>query len=44
VLAGGVREPTVQVAPPHGLTLEEVAYPQAEDLAAQAHATRRRRA
>jgi tRNA pseudouridine38-40 synthase len=44
VLAGGVREPTVQVAPPHGLTLEEVAYPQAEDLAAQAYATRRRRA
>jgi tRNA pseudouridine38-40 synthase len=43
VLAGRVRRPDVQVAPPHGLTLEEVRYPAAEQLAARAQAARRRR-
>ena len=43
VLAGRVRRPDVQVAPPHGLTLEEVRYPQADELAARAQAARRRR-
>jgi len=43
VLAGRVRRPDVQVAPPHGLTLEEVRYPPDEELAARAQAARRRR-
>ena len=43
VLAGRVRRPDVQVAPPHGLTLEEVRYPSVEGLAARAQAARRRR-
>lgn len=43
VLAGRVRRPDVQVAPAHGLTLEEVRYPPAEELAARATAARRRR-
>jgi tRNA pseudouridine38-40 synthase len=43
VLAGRVRRPDVQVAPPHGLTLEEVRYPGADELAARARAARRRR-
>jgi len=43
VLAGRVRRPDVQVAPAHGLTLEEVRYPPAEELAARARAARRRR-
>jgi len=41
VLAAGVRDPAVTVAPPHGLCLEEVAYPPAQDLAARAQLTRR---
>jgi tRNA pseudouridine38-40 synthase len=41
VLAAGVRDSGVHVAPAHGLCLEEVAYPPDEDLAAQAARTRR---
>ncbi|MDA0565833.1 tRNA pseudouridine(38-40) synthase TruA [Streptomonospora sp. S1-112] len=41
VLAAGVRDSGVHVIPPHGLTLEEVAYPPPEQLAARARATRR---
>ncbi len=44
VLAAAVRDPAVRVAPPHGLCLEEVGYPPAEDLAARALQTRNRRA
>jgi tRNA pseudouridine38-40 synthase len=44
VLAAGVRESTVNVVAALGLTLEEVAYPPDDDLAAQADLTRRRRA
>jgi len=44
VLAGGVRRPDVAVAPPHGLTLEEVHYPEDAELSDRAAATRRRRA
>ena len=33
----------MQVAPPHGLTLEEVSYPPDRELAARSEATRRRR-
>ncbi len=40
VLDGGVRDPRVVVAPPRGLTLEEVGYPPAEQLAARAAAAR----
>jgi tRNA pseudouridine38-40 synthase len=40
VLAGGVRDPGVVVAPPHGLVLEEVVYPPDDELAARATATR----
>ncbi|MFL6062338.1 MAG: tRNA pseudouridine(38-40) synthase TruA [Marmoricola sp.] len=43
VLAGRVRPPSVTVAPPHGLTLEEVGYPDAEGLAVQAETARARR-
>ena len=43
VLAAGVRDPSVTVVPPHGLTLEEVAYPPDADLAARARRTRARR-
>ncbi len=39
----GARNSAVIVAPAHGLTLEEVAYPPDEELAARAQATRRRR-
>ena len=41
VLARGVRDAAVTVVPPHGLTLEEVAYPDAAGLGAQAEAARR---
>ncbi len=41
VLAAGVRDPGVRVVPPHGLCLEEVAYPPAGQLAARAQLTRR---
>ncbi|MDR1119092.1 MAG: tRNA pseudouridine(38-40) synthase TruA [Bifidobacteriaceae bacterium] len=41
VLAGGVRDPAAQAVPPHGLTLERVAYPAgAEALAAQSSRAR----
>jgi tRNA pseudouridine38-40 synthase len=43
VLTARVRHPGVTVAPPHGLTLEEVAYPDADGLAARAVQSRRRR-
>lgn len=40
VLRAGVRDPGVTVMQAHGLTLEEVAYPADEELAARATATR----
>ncbi len=40
VLARGARDSGVLVMPAHGLTLEEVAYPPDEDLAARATETR----
>jgi tRNA pseudouridine38-40 synthase len=43
VLAAGRRDSAVQVAPPHGLTLEEVRYPPDAALAARAEQTRRPR-
>jgi tRNA pseudouridine38-40 synthase len=43
VLAAGVRDSAVTVAPAHGLTLEEVRYPADDELAARANETRRRR-
>ncbi|HKE53049.1 MAG TPA: tRNA pseudouridine(38-40) synthase TruA [Actinomycetes bacterium] len=44
VLATGVREPGVQVVPPHGLTLEEIRYPaNSAALAARALETRQHR-
>jgi tRNA pseudouridine38-40 synthase len=44
VLAGRRRDPRVTVMPAHGLTLEEVRYPDDVDLADRAAATRRLRA
>jgi tRNA pseudouridine38-40 synthase len=41
VLAAGVRDSAVTVVPAHGLTLEEVGYPDDAGLAAQATAARR---
>jgi tRNA pseudouridine38-40 synthase len=43
VLATRVRDPAVTVVAPHGLCLEEVAYPADSDLAIRAQATRRLR-
>jgi tRNA pseudouridine38-40 synthase len=43
VLAAGVRDPAVHVAPPHALCLEEVRYPADRELSNRATATRRRR-
>jgi tRNA pseudouridine38-40 synthase len=43
VLAGRERVPDLYVAPPHGLTLEEVRYPADDELAARAVTTRARR-
>jgi tRNA pseudouridine38-40 synthase len=43
VLAAGVRDSAVTVAPPHGLTLVGVDYPPDHELAARAAETRRRR-
>jgi len=43
VLAAGVRDPAVTVAPPHGLCLEEVRYPSPAALADRARTTRRLR-
>jgi tRNA pseudouridine38-40 synthase len=43
VLAAGIRDSAVQVAPSHGLTLVAVDYPAEADLAARVTQTRRRR-
>jgi tRNA pseudouridine38-40 synthase len=43
VLAARARDPAVMVVPPHGLCLEEVAYPPGPDLATRAQAARRLR-
>ena len=43
VLAAGARDPAVAVVPAHGLTLEEVGYPDAAALADQAERARARR-
>ncbi|HEU0129076.1 MAG TPA: tRNA pseudouridine(38-40) synthase TruA [Pseudonocardiaceae bacterium] len=40
VLKAGVRDPAAPVLPPHGLTLEEVGYPDDADLAARARDAR----
>ncbi|MBR7743047.1 tRNA pseudouridine(38-40) synthase TruA [Phycicoccus sp. BSK3Z-2] len=40
VLTGGVRDPRVRVMPAHGLSLEEVAYPADDELAARAQESR----
>jgi tRNA pseudouridine38-40 synthase len=40
VLAARRRDPAVRVMPAHGLTLEEVSYPAAAELAARARVTR----
>lgn len=40
VLAGGRRDPGVNVVPPHGLTLEAVGYPPDAELAERARAAR----
>jgi tRNA pseudouridine38-40 synthase len=44
LLAAAVRDPAVQVMPPHGLCLEEIGYPPAGALAARAAEARRLRA
>ena len=44
VAASPVRSQAIAVAPPHGLTLEEVVYPPDAELAARAELTRARRA
>lgn len=43
VLRRGVRHSAVQVAPPHGLTLEQVSYPPETELGVLAERARRRR-
>ena len=43
VLRAGRRDAAVVVMPPHGLSLEEVAYPADADLAGRAVLTRARR-
>lgn len=44
VLASGVRDPAVSLVPPHGLTLEEIRYPDTpEAMAARSVESRRRR-
>ena len=43
ILTAGVRDPNVPVVPAHGLVLEEVAYPDATELAVRAELTRARR-
>ncbi len=43
VLGGLIRHPGVNVVPPHGLSLEEVRYPQDSQLAARALEARRMR-
>jgi tRNA pseudouridine38-40 synthase len=44
ILTSGARSSEVAVAPPHGLTLEEVCYPEDAALAARAERARRMRA
>ena len=41
LLAAGIRNPAVTVAPPHPLCLEQVGYPADDQLAARAASTRR---
>jgi tRNA pseudouridine38-40 synthase len=43
VLGAGARDGAVTVVPPHGLTLEEVGYPPADELAERAERSRARR-
>lgn len=43
VMTAAVRDPGVVVVAAHGLTLEEVGYPEGAELAAQAHRARARR-
>lgn len=43
IMVAAVRDPRVTVMPAHGLTLEEVVYPDDAELAARASETRRRR-
>jgi tRNA pseudouridine38-40 synthase len=43
ILAAAVRDPAVAVVAAHGLTLEEVAYPDGAELAAQAERARVKR-
>ena len=43
ILAAKVRDPAVTVVPAHGLTLEEVGYPEDADLAARADRARTKR-
>jgi tRNA pseudouridine38-40 synthase len=43
VLAAATRDPSVHVAPPHGLCLEEVRYPPAAELTRRASETRQLR-
>lgn len=43
VLAGKARSPMAALVPAHGLTLEEVGYPDEDDFGAQADRTRARR-
>ena len=43
VLRAGVRDPRVKVMPAHGLSLREVSYPPAEQLARRAEESRARR-
>ena len=43
VLRAGTRDPAVRVVQAHGLTLEQVAYPDAVDVGARADVTRARR-
>jgi tRNA pseudouridine38-40 synthase len=43
VLAAAFRDPGVTVAPPHGLTLEEVRYPLDDELAVRAEQARAKR-
>lgn len=43
IAQGSERSQAVAVAPPHGLTLEEVRYPEDSELGARAEATRGRR-
>jgi tRNA pseudouridine38-40 synthase len=43
ILNRAVRDPSVMVMPAHGLTLEEVGYPQDDQLASRAEAARSRR-